>query len=174
MMKRRTTGAIPRGTEYHEEPLTSKKQTGRKMYAIVERFHNDLRTTFSPDGRVPLADLPMEQFFSLVKNIPYRKDEKPVEVLARPAHILRFARLGMDCKKKNSLMAAFLRCQESGAYPNGIPYRFVASSRRADKRVHHVFCQAKLNGHWSTLDPTYAWYEPGAVKEVTYAEVLLP
>lgn len=174
MAKRRTTGEIPPGTEYHEEPLTSKKQTGRRMYAIVERFHNDLRNAHVPGAYRPLAEWSLDDFFNFVKDIPYRKDEKPVEVLSRPAHILRFARLGMDCKKKNSLMAAFLRCQVSRERPTGIGYRFVASSRRADKRVHHVFCQGLLDGKWTTLDVTYPWYKPGEVKEVTYAEVLQP
>ena len=165
-MRRRTTGEIPDGTEYHEEPLSSKDQTGRRMYAIVDQFHGDLRTA-TTDAGTPMSRLSMPAFFNFVKDIPYRRDEKPVEVLARPAHILKFARLGMDCKKKNSLMAAWCRAQNPP-----VPYRFIASSSRDDKRVHHVFCQAMIDGKWTTMDPTYAWYKPGEVKEVTHAEVL--
>ncbi len=164
-MARRTTGRIPAGTEYHEEPLNSKNQTGRKMYAIVEEFHSDLDTAFLPRARNPLSSLPIQRFFDFVKDIPYRRDNKPVEVIARPAHILRFAALGMDCKKKAILIASWLRA-------NGIPYRLIASSKRPDKRVHHVFPQGKLDNRWTTLDATYSWFRPGEVKEVTHAEVL--
>jgi len=149
------------------QPLKSKNQTGREMYRMIAATAGDLKKVFyNVGGRPVSADkLPLVQWFNIVKNIPYRRDPKPREILARPAHILGFEKLGADCKKKSLLMAAW--CKQ-----NNIPFRFIASSRRKDKKVHHVFPQARIAGQWLPLDATYKRNTIGMKRSDTKTEVL--
>lgn len=143
------------------------------MYDLIERFSGDLDIVkVSRRGRaVPLSSLDLPSYYNLVRSIPYRRDREPVEVVSRPYHIFRHRSLGMDCKKKAILLGAY--CKR-----NGIPYRLVASSRRPDKRMHHVFPQGmiQLSGNtspqWVNLDATYPNYRLGMQKQATAAEVL--
>lgn len=151
----------------NREPLFDKTQTGNAMKSLVEKFSGDLENIFiKKNGRlIRVTALPLNEYFDLVRKIPYRRDMKPVEVVARPAHIFKYKTLGMDCKKKSILMGSWLREKK-------IPFRFIASSRRPDRRIHHVFPQGFLKGKWENLDATYSHYRPYQVKEVTAAEVL--
>lgn len=128
------------------------------MYRLIEKFHRDLGA---------LAALSPEEFFNLVRLIPYRRDERGREVVARPGLLLKeFPAL--DCKKKAILICAWARC-------NGIPFRLVACSERPDKKIHHVFPQIRVSGKVRNLDATYAKYRIGQKKDrVTRAEVLKP
>jgi hypothetical protein len=149
------------------EPLYDKNQTGNRIKELCRRFYSDLSSIYLEKNgqQIPLSSLTLKEFFNFVRNIPYRQDKKPIEIVARPYHILRHKSLGMDCKKKSVLLGAFCEYQ-------GIPYRFIASSRRADKQVHHVFPQAQVNGRFVNVDATYPEYSYGQKKNVTYAEVL--
>jgi transglutaminase-like putative cysteine protease len=71
----------------------------------------------------------------------------------------------MDCKKKATLVGAWLKRR-------GIPFRLVSSSRRKDRRITHVFPQAKLRGKWVNLDATYSAYYPAQPKKLTNWEML--
>lgn len=149
--------------------LKSKNQTGREMYRLVDRTAGDLKKIMCGDNgnKTTAAKMPLVNYFNFVKNIPYRRDPKPREIIARPIHIARFSNLGADCKKKAIMMAAW-------AKSNKIPFRFVASSRRPDKRVHHVFTQARIAGQWVNLDATYPKNKIAMPRNDTKREVLKP
>lgn len=148
-------------------PLYDKEQTAKEMYYLVKKYFDDLnKYKIRLGGKtVPLSSLTIKQFFNLVKNIPYRRDEKPVEVVSRPKFILQNRRNGMDCKKKGILLGAFLRA-------NNLPYRFTSISRKPSGRIHHVFPQVYINGMWRNLDATYSHYKPFQRKKVTAVELL--
>lgn len=152
-----------------KQPLKSKNQTGREMYKIINRTADDLDNIYfgSNGRRVSAAALPLVEYFNYVKNIPYRRDPKPREIIARPLHIANFQNLGADCKKKSIMIAAWLK-------RNNIPFRFIASSRRKDKRVHHVFPQGRIAGQWVNLDATYKRNRIAMPRIDTKQEVLKP
>lgn len=147
--------------------LTSKDETGRGMHRIINSFSGDLNEIkLWRNGKlIPFTSLPIDQAFEVVKNIPYRRDTKPIEVIARPSEIIRKRNLGMDCKKKAILLASYLR-------ERGIPYRLIASSRLPNRRIHHVFPQLGFVGNWLNYDATYSHYKPFEEKTVTKMEVL--
>jgi hypothetical protein len=163
------------GMREQQEPLFNKEQTGRRMHQLVRRFSGDLRSYYVKRGgkTLPLTKLTLRQIHDVVRKIPYRRDIAPVEVVARPKHILDHASLGMDCKKKNILLCAW--CRE-----NRVPYRMIASSTRPDRKYHHVFPQALLQGMagdsramgWTSIDATYRNNRIGERKRVTAAMVL--
>jgi hypothetical protein len=151
------------------QPLISKNQTGREMYRMINGTAQDLKGIFfNVNGKKVSADkLPLVSWFNYVKNIPYRRDPKPREIIARPKHIVNFESLGADCKKKSLLMAAWLK-------NNKIPFRFIASSKRPDKKIHHVFPEGKIADQWIPLDATYKTNSIGMNREDTKREVLKP
>ncbi len=152
------------------EPLINKEQTGRRMYRLVEQFHGDLRCVYLVAGvrRVPVADISLPGFHSLVRAIPYRRDDAPIEVVARPIRIFRRREDGMDCKKKGILLGAWARC-------NRVPFRFVAASSRKDRKIHHVYPELRYRGRWTNADATYSHYMLGQHNPgETTREVLTP
>jgi len=150
------------------EPLQNKTQTANSIKNLVNRYYTDLDDVFVSGGVSKiqsLSELPLDQYYNFVRKIPYRRDKKPIEVISRPYHILKYRDLGMDCKKKAILMAAYFKKHK-------IPYRFIGSSNRADKRVHHIFPQIKRGRKWVNTDATYPDYHLYQPKTMTYAEVL--
>lgn len=148
------------------DPLQDKRQTAARMYQYANRYYKDLLRFRTNMGR-PLGRVPLLVFFDFVRRIPYREDEQPVEVVARPAHIINYRRLGMDCKKKSLLMLAFARCQVPP-----IASRLVASSNRQSGEIHHCFPQLFLSGAWRNFDATYRDAVPFALKQVTAYAIL--
>lgn len=145
------------------EPLTDKYQTSERMHELVRRFSGDLKQVYLYGEQA--AKTPLNTYFDFVRNIPYRQDTKPVEVVSRPYHIISGRKHGADCKKKSILIAAWAR-------QNKIPYRFVASSKMQNGKIHHVFPQLKIKGQWINADATYRNYKLGEPKIVTKAEVI--
>lgn len=147
--------------------LHSKNETGREMHRTIRRYSPDLNKIkcWRNGSLTPIANLPLDQFFDFVRKIPYRRDTKPIEVVARPSKIIKNRALGMDCKKKAILISSYLRNR-------GIPYRLVASSRLPSRRIHHVFPQMSVSGEWLNFDATYPHYKPFERKRVTRMEVL--
>lgn len=144
--------------------LQSKEQTGRAMHALVRATAGDLdRMQLSGDNR-PLSCLPLREYFDIVRKIPYRRDSSPVEVIARPGFMFG-DQTALDCKKKAVLIAAW-------AKQNGVPYRFIASSNRPDRKITHVFPQLRISGDWRNMDATYVYYRPGQRKRLTAAQIL--
>ena len=149
--------------------LTSKDQTGREMHRLINSYSTDLDNIkmWRRGKLTPFSLLTIDQAYDFVRMIPYRRDTKPIEVVARPLEIVRRRNLGMDCKKKAILLASFLR-------QRGIPYRLIASSRLPSGRIHHVFPQIMFLGQGVNYDATYSHYKPFERKTVTRAEVLQP
>lgn len=147
--------------------LFDKKQTGRKMKYLIEKYHKDLEKMYTNKNGsyMPLSQLTLREFFKMVRDIPYRKDSKPVEVISRPFHIMRHKILGMDCKKKCIVMCSYLRCHR-------LPYRLMSSSRKKSGEIHHVFPQVKLKNQWLNLDATYPHNKIFDKKLVTNSEVI--
>jgi len=151
------------------EKLTDYRQTARKMYSLVKSYSSDLESVINVSpvtgGEQKADSMNLADFFNMVKNIPYKKDTEPVEVLARPYIVFQNMHKGADCKKKSILMGAWAAC-------NRKPYRFVGISKKADKSIHHVFPQIKLSGAWVNADATYPENVLGETKKTTFAEVL--
>lgn len=147
--------------------LESKDQTGEAMYDTVNKFSSDLDkfTVEYNYEQTPLSKLPLKVFYDYVRNIPYRRDGKPVEVVARPKYILSQPSTGFDCKKKAILMASWLR-------QNNVPYRFMSMSRLPSGRVHHVFVQGWIRNRWRNIDATYKKYSLFEPQEGTRFELL--
>lgn len=137
------------------------------MRAMIGRFARDLDRVRVRVGsrRLPFSKLSLSQVHEVVRRIPYLRDPSPVEVVGRPARLLNGEFGGLDCKKKAILIGAW-------AVRNYLPYRLVASSRRADRRFHHVFPQVRVAGEWVNADATYGNMHLDERKRVTAAEVL--
>lgn len=140
----------------YSEPLQDKEYTGAKMRRLVNKYYSDLGNYLY---------VPFAEFYNFVRDIPYRRDVFGYEVISRPKYILEKKDIGMDCKKKGILVASWLRA-------HSIPYRFIASSTRIDKRYHHVFPQAKINGTWLNVDATKPENGLGETKILTAWGVL--
>jgi hypothetical protein len=146
------------------------------MYALAERYHGDLKKILlrRGDKARPLSSLPLRDFYNFVRSIPFKRDRRPVEVVGRPARILKLSG-GLDCKKKGVLIGAYFR--DHGLVP-GRDWRYVATSRRSDGQIHHVFPQLLVGSTvdccWRNVDATYPDDELFAEKKVTAMEVLNP
>jgi hypothetical protein len=150
------------------KPLRNKNDTGKEMYRLINNYSSDLHSIYvrTKTGQlIPFSSLSLMDAFDIVKRIPYRRDIKPIEVVSRPNGILKNAPVGMDCKKKAILIAAYLK-------ERGIPFRLVASSRKPNRRIHHVFPQLNVAGKWLNADATYPHYQLFDKKPVTKAEIL--
>ena len=140
------------------EELRSRAQTGRSIYKSAKHYQ-DLGMHL---------DSSLANFFNHVKNIPYKEDTKKAEIVSRPKYLLGKSAFkdGIDCKKKAVLISAWLEA-------HGIPYRLVAVSEKKDKKIHHVFPQAEIQGQWLNVDATYPHYKLFEGKpNVTHGEVL--
>lgn len=149
-------------------PLRTKDQTGQEMHRLIKRYNTDVDKIAITDGgnTVPFSRLPINQAFDVVKNIRYRRDNSPVEVVARPAIAMQNTDTGLDCKKKAIVLSSYLKRR-------GIPYRLVSTSRRRDGRIHHVFPQVKFGNGYLNLDATLPDYQPFTAKTgITRKEVL--
>lgn len=147
--------------------LTNKEQTASEMKRLINSYSSDLSSVFIKKNNqfIPITKLSIREFFDFVRTIPYRRDQKPIEVVSRPKRIINVANQGIDCKKKAILISAYLK-------ERGLPFRLIASSRLPNKRIHHVFPQIGISGEWFNLDATYDHYKPFETKIVTKSEVL--
>lgn len=147
--------------------LRSKEQTGAEMRRLINRYSSDLDgIAIRFRGRmVPVSNMSLPEMFDFVRKVPYRRDIKPIEVVARPGKILANRLSGMDCKKKAILLSSYLQNR-------GIPWRLIASSRLPSGKIHHVFPQIGFAGRWLNFDATYPHYRAFAPKTLTRAVVL--
>lgn len=144
--------------------LLDKQQTGDEMARLVREYSRDLRNFTTNDGR-PVLSLSLQEFFDLVRAIPYQVDRRGVEIITRPWHALTSEWPGLDCKKKQILVASYLQ-------EHAIPWRFVAVSSRPDGEIHHVIVEAKLRGEWVEIDATYPHNELGQLRPWSNRELL--
>jgi len=147
--------------------LFNRSQTAKEMYRLIDKYWTDLKRFSVTVNKKPIAltELTMQQFFDFVRRIPYQRDMKPIEVIARPKHLLKQAMAGLDCKKKSILIGSYLR-------GNNFNYRLIGSSNKKNKNIHHVFPQVLTRAGWQNLDATYKQYKPFQKKRVTAYEVL--
>jgi hypothetical protein len=149
------------------EDLFDKKQTAATIKKLVATYYKDLEDiSINVSGKsIPVLSLSLFEFFDFVRKIPYRRDPSPLEIVSRPYYILKHLKIGMDCKKKAILISAYLKNK-------GVQYRYIASSKRPDKKIHHIFVQGLIDNEWKNLDATYSNYKPFESKTVTKAEIL--
>lgn len=137
---------------HNSEPLKDRRQTARRIKHLCEQFYLDLNLAFvfEDSKQIPLSKLNLPDYYSFVKNIPYRRDPKPIEITARPYYILKYRALGMDCKKKGILICSFLRMKN-------YKYRAIGSSSRSDQAVHHIYFELYDPDmeKWLPVDATY-------------------
>lgn len=150
-----------------EEQLTDRKQTVDRIFYLASYYADDLRCLYVTLGKQQLAlsSLTFEEYYDFVKNIPYKRDNEPIEIVARPKIIFERwqAGIGKDCKKAAVLLGAYFCLKK-------IDWRLVVVSTRPDKEVHHIFTQADLNGQFVNVDATYDTMQIGQSKNCTYAE----
>lgn len=150
------------------KPLKDKQQTADKIHDLINKYHRDITRFYILDrhGRkCPLHRLKLKAFYDLIKNIPYKRDKKPIEIIARPQHLLSGAFPKLDCKKKTVLLGAYLQM-------NNYTYRLIGTSNRRSKNIHHIFPQVKINGKWWNLDATYPENKIYQPKYITAMEEL--
>ena len=150
-----------------KQNLNNKLITGNGMKKMINFYYGDLKKFYVKKNNrlVSLNELSIRDFFNFVRKIPYRQDMKPIEVIARPKHLINHRNLGLDCKKKAILISSYLKSKK-------IPFRLVASSNRKSRKIHHVFPQAKIKNKWRNLDATYQNYKPFQKKQITNHEIL--
>lgn len=120
------------------DKLKNVYQTGEQMRRLVENYYSDLGEWLA---------VPFLAYYRYVCDLPYIKDPDGVEFVSRPALTLNpFFPVARDCDDK----AVLLACWWSG---NGGKKRFVASSTKPNKKLHHVFLQLE-NGLY--IDGTYS------------------
>lgn len=123
------------------QELTDRVQTGYAIYASAKYF-NDLGIHL---------DKSLNEIFDFVRKIPYQEDGES-EIIARPKFLLNKKYFpALDCKKKAVIIGAWLEA-------HGLPWRLIAISEKSDKKIHHVFPQAKIDGDWLNIDATYPEY----------------
>lgn len=147
--------------QQNREPLKNRLQTARRIKHLCEQFYLDLKLCFIVKNgkQVTLADLTLPEYFDFVKNIKYRRDPKPFEVVSRPYYIIKHRALGMDCKKKGCLVCSFLRIKN-------YKYRAIGSSTRPDRKIHHIYFELydPKKKAWRSVDATYPDYKLFQIK----------
>lgn len=149
------------------QKLFNKQQTVKAIDRIVNTHYKDIAGFWIMKNniKIPLCDLPLKKYYNLVKRIPYQRDTKPIEILLRPFFLLNGRTIGLDCKKKTILMAAYFKC-------NNIRFRYMGSSQRPDRRIHHIYTQIKTGDNWKNVDATYPENNIFENKRFTKVEVL--
>jgi hypothetical protein len=125
----------------------------------MKRLASDYR-----DDIAPFSFLNLSQFFFYLKCLPFIPDPPGEEYLNRPISTLTDAATYRDCDCKAIALMAYCLFF-------GIPARFCATSDRTDEKLHHIYVEVFINGHWSPLDPTYPenkilWERPFTRKEI--------
>jgi hypothetical protein len=142
------------------EPLFNKEQTVWKISELCKNFCSDLdMITFSG---LPLSLMTPKNYYDYIRSIPFRLDEKPVELVGRPLRLIELD--NADCKKKSIFIGSY-------AERNRIPYRFCVVSQRRDRRFHHIYPELFVMGAYTSFDATYPYYFIGMNKKYTAKEV---
>ena len=116
--------------------LSCVEQTGAAMRRLACNYCADL-------GR--WLAVPFVVYYRHVCELPYIPDPPEVETVSRPLYTLNARYSPRDCDDKSVLLAAWLHAHNEKC-------RFVATSTRPDKVLHHVFVQLE-NGLF--VDATY-------------------
>lgn len=117
------------------------RQTISEMRRMATMYANDV---------AKYVNWSLLDFYTMVKNLPYIPDPKGQETIRRPQFTLNGLGQGRDCDDKAIVMASY-------AHSNGIPWRFVVVSQRANGPFHHVYTEYYLGNKWLSVDATYPW-----------------
>lgn len=133
------------------------------MVRMVRQYASDLGEK---------AAWPLTRFFRYVADLEYRADPKGHESVSRPALTMGQAWPWRDCDDKAILIGSW-------CYLNNLPFRFIASSKRPDMVLHHVWVIASLNGKHLPLDATYpknyiGWSDPKNTIEKPLTGEIMP
>ena len=120
-------------------PLESVEQTAAQMVRLVKQYAADLGEKSS---------WPLPRFFRFVADLEYRADPKGHESLSRPALAMQESWPWRDCDDKAIMIASW-------CWLNKIPFKFMASSKRPDKTLHHTWVMCEMFGKQLPLDATY-------------------
>jgi transglutaminase-like putative cysteine protease len=120
-------------------PLRSFGQTIREMKRLPRRYASDV---------LPYKNLNLVEYYNFIKKLPYIPDPKGHEFIQRPLVTFSKKALYRDCDDKAVAMAAYF------IFKN-IPFRYVVTSSRADKALHHIYTEIYFNGLWRPVDATY-------------------
>ena len=113
-------------------------QTAGEMRRLVENYWTDLG---------PWLNVPFLCFYRYVCDLPYIADPQNVEFVSRARLTLNpFFKVARDCDDKAVLLACWWHAHGDGK-------RFVASSTKPDKKLHHVFMQLESG---IFIDATYS------------------
>lgn len=126
--------------EFHKN--TSVEKTINAMKQMRDKFYTDV---------APFAFMDLEEFFDLVKNLPYQMEEKAwhAQILQRPAFTLARLVPVVACANKAILLGSFLTLQ-------GIENGFVVSANTPIGPFGHVFNWCRMFGTKPRiLDATY-------------------
>ncbi|MBO4708038.1 MAG: hypothetical protein J5594_05750 [Elusimicrobiaceae bacterium] len=117
--------------------LNNVYETGAQMRRLVENYYTDLGAWL---------DVPFLIYYRFVCDLPYIKDPDDIEFISRARLTLNpFFNIARDCDDKSVLLACWWHGHGDGK-------RFVASSTKPNKSLHHVFMQLE-NGIF--CDATY-------------------
>lgn len=133
---------------------TNPDTTIEGMKTLVREFRADV---------APFAFLSIEDFFDIVKNLPYKMESPSLgmQILQRPKFTLQRKVNVVACANKAILISSFLTNL-------GIPNGFVISANKATENYGHVFNWARLFGNRVFIDATYP--ENEIFREKKYAK----
>ncbi len=147
------------------EDFRSVDYTLLKIYYLVfKHFKNNL---LKPFDTMPLKDV----FDYIAKKIKYVKDIEADEVFSSNAEVLKAPHITLlsgsgDCDCKHILAAAIMKRKE-------IPFRFVITSTKPNKKYHHIYLEINLNDEWIPFDATYPQNEFLTEKPFTAKKVFV-
>jgi hypothetical protein len=124
------------------------------MERLVKTYYKDLGNHL---------ETPFPEFYRYVANLPYRRDPKDIETISRPKFALLARWPWRDCDDKAILIGAWL-------YAHGVPFRFIAVSKRPDKVLHHVLIEANRAGKNELIDATLKTNNLGMVENYTKSQ----
>jgi hypothetical protein len=120
---------------------TTVDKTVGAMREMVNKYYSDV---------APWAFYSLDDFFDLVKKLPYKMEEKNwnTQILQRPKFTIARVAPVVACANKAILMGAYLKLQ-------GVPFGFAVSANSSNAPFGHVFNWANLFGKRVFIDATY-------------------
>lgn len=125
--------------DFNVRYVNDASEIGDAMHVAVARFWKDCR---------PYANMATNDFFNLLKRLPYNMEDDLYQALVRPAAILNGQFPIVACANKAIAMASFLKCKN-------MPYRYKLVAKNPDDPLHHVYTETYIGGKWIPLDCTY-------------------
>lgn len=112
-------------------------KTVLKIIEFARKYKNDLKD---------YENLSFENFYLMIRNLPYHADPQNIETLSRPLYTLQKNYTPRDCDDKTILICAFCELK-------GIPYKIEVTGKK--NKFHHVYPVVFINNKWTIADSTY-------------------